>query len=240
MVRFECDGYVESSTAEKVTKATTVAQVNHANDLLDALHNTSVTPRKALATNLTVKTGGGIVPQSSIFDLKTRSFRHGKEIDMSEVYPLLWIKQVPNFIVAYHNGEGLFRDIRVQNVEKDVLVWQEDNKPAIGRLAALLNKIVEFAKDKKELLEVYYPGADTLEIRSQYGKGVHALPTELADIWAEESDAKNMPLNYPESEEYSSGGLEHYNHDAEDSDDSGKDYTACSASDCGYCGKCTY
>jgi hypothetical protein len=240
IVRFECDGYMDSAF-EKDTKATPAARASHTNDPLDVLHDMSITSRKPLANidgpdNLTVRTGGEIIPQSSIFDLKTRSIKHGREIDMDDIYPLLWIKQVPNFILAYHNGDGLFNDIRVQDVRKDVQAWQEDNRPAISRLAALLNNIVEFAKDKRELLEVYYPGTGTLEIRCQHGEGVHVLTPDLADRWAEES----MSLNTSDSKGYSSDELEHYSDDADDSDGSEEDYTACSASDCGYCGKCTY
>ena len=240
MVRFECDGYLENSTAENAAKATTMAQANRVDDLVDALQDNTVFSKQALTNNLTVKKGGEAIAQSSIFDLKTRSLRYGKEIDMNDVYPLLWIKQIPNFVVAYHDGQGLFQDIRVQNIQEDMEVWQEDNKHAIGRFAALLNKLIEFSKDKRELLEVYCPGADVLEIRSQYGQDVHALPTELADRWSEESDEKNMRSNYPDRERYSSDGLEHRSDDADDSDGSDRDYTACSASDCGYCGKCTY
>jgi hypothetical protein len=75
-----------------------------------------------------------------------------------------------------------------------------------------------------------------LEIRYQHGEGVHALPSNLADRWAEES----VPLDPSGSKGYSLDELEHYSDDADDSDGSDKDYTACSASDCGYCGKCTY
>jgi hypothetical protein len=235
IVRFECDGYMNSAS-EKDTQATPAARVTHTNDQLDALHDMSFTSKKALTDHLTVKRGGATIPQSSIFDLKTRSSKYGKEIDMDDIYPLLWIKQVPNFILAYHNGYGLFEDIRVQDVKKDVQAWQEDNAPAIDRLAALLNNIVQFAKDKRELLEVYYPGADTLEIRCQHGEGVHALTSDLADRWAEES----RPLNTSDSQGFSSDELEHYADDADDTDGSEKDYTACSASDCGYCGECTY
>lgn len=130
-----------------------------------------------------------------IFDLKTRTSKTGKELDMDDIYPLLWIRQIPNFIVAYHDGAGLFQDIRVQNVEKDVQTWQKDNKMSIGRFAILLNKIVELARDKKELLEVYYSDPSTLEIRRQYGQGVHVLPSCLADSWAKESDTGSGPFS---------------------------------------------
>ena len=128
LVRFEYDGYLDSSAAEKVAKGSTATQTNRLDDLIDTLEDNTIAPKKALANNLTVKTGGEVIPQSSIFDLKTRSFRSGKEMNMDDVYPPLWIKQIPNFIVAYHDGEGLFQDIRVQNIERDVEARQKDNK----------------------------------------------------------------------------------------------------------------
>jgi len=117
---------------------------------------------------LVIRTGGTAVPQATIFDLKTRSGRYKKDIDMTELLPLYFFKQIPNLVVAYHDGRGLFRpnDIRVRSLDRDLQRWERDNKDALKRLAVLLHKIVEIAKtDEKGLLEVYRPDVDRLEIR---------------------------------------------------------------------------
>jgi hypothetical protein len=113
----------------------------------------------------------------------------------------------------------------------------------------LLNEIVDVAKSNtNKLLEVYCPGVDRLEIRNQHGDGVHALPADLAERW-EKTEAGVISTQDDGSDEdkYDHGGVDLDEGYARygignDYDDSGSepDYTACSAHDCGYCGKCTY
>ena len=97
---------------------------------------------------------------------------------MEEFYAQLWIKQIPNFIIAYHDGFGTFptADIHVENVEHKLQAWERQNKLAVHRLILLLNKIIHISMTHREdLLEVYCPSVDYLEIRKQYGKGVGVL-----------------------------------------------------------------
>jgi hypothetical protein len=248
LIRFQCDGYIN----DEPTKAGAGASKTNPladNDLLSAFGKTTVTRPTSQFPQMDgvkIDRGGAEVPQHTIFDLKTRSGRHKTEIDMADIYPQLWIKQIPNFIVAYHDGAGLFRDVRVQDVRQDVKDWEKDNMEAIQRLAVLLQEIVEFARGHGGLLEVYSPRKDCLEIRKQHGEGVHALPSELRDEWAKEAwvrDSEREVRDFSDSDE---GGLalkDEYGSDkgwGYHSDGEEPDYTACSADDCGYCGKCTY
>jgi hypothetical protein len=180
------------------------------------------------------------VPQSSIFDLKTRSGRYGANIDMGDIYPQLWIRQIPNFIVAYHDGAGLFEDIRVQDVRADVKAWEKENTAAIQRLAVLLDKILTFARENEGLLEVYSPGNGGLELRRQHGHGQHVLPHGLRNEWVDEGGV-NVDFSAADDDGYGSGrGYDSDDRGKSDSDSDEPDYTACSAEDCGYCGRCTY
>ncbi|KAJ4292669.1 hypothetical protein N0V90_009332 [Kalmusia sp. IMI 367209] len=233
IVRFECDGYLKKGL-EHVGGLSTLTQGFTVDNILSSLKNVAVT--RSLTDQidtLTIKPGGGFVPQHAIFDLKTRSGRYKKEINMDEIYPLLWLKQIPNFVVAYHDGAGTFPNagIYVKNVKDDINVWEKRNKPAIRRLAVLLEKIIEIAKhDGTGLLEVYCPSADRLEIRRQDGQGVHALPSDLRNKW----DGPLEELTFPDQKDDDGGGRQ-FDNDS----DSELDYTACGA-DCGYCGRCTY
>jgi hypothetical protein len=242
LIRFEVDGYIKDKLTEadaRVSKTDSVVD----DDLLSAFGKatvTQLTPQLPKTDGVKVERSGSEVPQHAIFDLKTRSGKYKKEIDMSDIYPQLWIKQIPNFIVAYHDGAGLFRDVRLQDVRKDVEIWENENIEAIQRLAVLLEKIVAFARDDKGLLEVYSPRQDCLELRKQHGEGAHALPRELRDEWSRgsagdlylsDSDEGGLALG----DEYDSDNGWSYELDGEE-----PDYTACSAEDCGYCGKCTY
>ncbi|KAL1795342.1 hypothetical protein ACET3X_007158 [Alternaria dauci] len=248
LVRFESDGYIKAAGA--ADDATPSENAEDPDDLLAALQDASINrpsnPVTSTLDALKVKHGGTAVPQNVIFDLKTRSGKYKKDIDMSDIYPALWVKQISNFIVAYHNGAGLFEDIRVQNVKNDVRAWVKDNKEGIRRFATLLDDIVDIARyNADKLLEVYCPGADRLEVRVQYGNGVHALPADLADRWEENCvGAASTQDDASDEFEYEEGGIDlDDRYDFETGfDDSGSepDYTACSADDCGYCGKCTY
>jgi hypothetical protein len=253
LVRFESDGYIKDSSMS--TGSSSAKMPASEDDVLQAFQGTAITrPTETPSSKdktITVKHAGSAVPQHRIFDLKTRSRKHGADIDMSDIYPVLWLKQIPNFIVAYHNvafgGAGVFQDIRVQDVQKDVQAWEESNRDGIHRLAVLLKKIIAVVEeDEQGLLEVYCPGADRLEIRVQYGDGVHALPTDLNDRWvgsgmsaqtSDDEDDGGLAIDNYDSDNDDHGGFG-YRYD-DDSDDE-PDYTACSAHDCGYCGKCTY
>ncbi|KAF2853410.1 hypothetical protein T440DRAFT_389859 [Plenodomus tracheiphilus IPT5] len=250
-VRFEVDGYLKDRTAgggsgDKVNLRSPTGPFS-ANDLSQAFGNATIGTASAIAKasngsfNTTLR--GSEIPQGSIFDLKTRSGKYKKDIDMSDMYPLLWIKQIPNFIVAYHDGAGLFQDIRVQDVRADVQRWEKENIDCIRRLSSLLNIIIDIArKDDKVLLEVISQKVNVLQIRRQHGQGMQALPVALQNEWLATSGGVSV-----EDDDLSSDT--NAGHDAvydseEDwkfgSDDEEPDYTACSAEDCGYCGKCTY
>jgi hypothetical protein len=248
LVRFESDGYIQEAPAANNTAPTKTAASQ--DDLLQALQDAAISQPSHTTTSkpdaVEIKHGGSAVPQQSIFDLKTRSGRHKREIDMSDVHPALWIKQIPNFIVAYHDGAGLFEDIQVRDVKNDVQAWARDNKDGIRRFATLLGEIVAIArKNASKLLEVYCPGSHRLEIRVQYGDGVHALPADLVDRW-EKTEIGGFPTPDDASDDFEHVdggiGLDDKYDLGTISDDSGSepDYTACSAHDCNYCGKCTY
>lgn len=234
VIRFECDGYLQNGPEKTSTVETKSSNLDN---LASNLKTVTVGQETGNGIGpLSLKQGGAVVPQHTIFDMKTRSGRYKKEIDMDEMYPQLWIKQIPNFIIAYHDGAGLFHtsDIHVQNVKYNVQAWEQQNQAGIGRLLVLLGKIVDLAKKQGSgLLEVYCQSVDCVEVRRQYGEGVHALPPELSAKWKDlDDDSAGSDQEHESRPDH--GGLQL----GYDSDDE-PDYTAC-GDDCGYCGKCTY
>ncbi|KAF3919194.1 hypothetical protein AA313_de0200314 [Arthrobotrys entomopaga] len=259
ILRFECDGYFNNTTTTTTTTTARPKRPSHDEDedgdsLTQALKGVSVgqsLPKKQNDNSLSIKTGGSKVPQSSIFDLKTRSGRRGQSIDMEPILPLLYLKQVPNFIVAYHNGAGVFptNDIKVENFEKKIRQWEIENKAALKRLSVLLHKIIEIVKmDDGGLLEIYRPSLDCLEIHKPHGDDEpHVLPLSLRQEWEGAGlHAADEPNSDEESSSQEGEGVHlpsdyySYSYDNYSDDESEKDFTACSADDCGYCGKCTY
>jgi hypothetical protein len=238
VLRFECDGYLEDlATSHK--KRALYEKVDDV-DISRDLEATSVSHTLSDVDGpLNIKWGGGEVPQGSIFDLKTRSGRYRSEIDKRDILPVLWLKQIPNFIVAYHDGTGLFQDIKVQDIRKEVQEWEDENKTAIRQLAVLLQKIIDIARsDKRGLLDVYCP-SDRLEVRKQHGDGLYSLSSLSRAKW-EGSSEETPVISEPAplfKEPIGYGGFE-YDSDDEDEDEK-KDFTACDT-ECGYCGDCSY
>ncbi|KAG9201362.1 hypothetical protein G6514_005734 [Epicoccum nigrum] len=250
LVRFECDGFLDtpaqpSTPIFSVTK-NVFSQMSQETPAEALPSTTASTPHVSGAGSFSVVQAGKSVPQASIFDLKTRSGRYKKEINMNDITPVLWLKQIPNFIVAYHDGSGLFQDedIHIEDVRPLTTDFEKNNSEAIHSLVALLQKIADLAKeDDRGLLEVYCSGNDVLEIRKQFGQGVQALPVSLRDQWEKKCDSGGLTLGVADT------GHEAFLDDpsqclydlASDESDAGdKDFTACSADGCGYCGRCTY
>ncbi|MCJ1357805.1 MAG: hypothetical protein MMC33_007801 [Icmadophila ericetorum] len=278
LVRFESDGYLaERLTAEeraqlKSSSARTTPPRDES--LFNLLKDASVSQQLPLTNQasqpLTINLNKGyLVPQNSIFDIKTRSNKYNHVIDMSEVLPRIWISQIPIFIIAYHR-DGYFSsdDVKVEDVSDQIEEWETENRDAIGRFHAVLRKIVEFAKGGEgrgsgerrlrrfEICRRSETGPlelrDHLAGRLVYGPEdpyQSALPRDLKERWI----AGDEGLEKGDSISIGSGNSDS-NDDDDDDDDYGedkkwdgdgdweelKDYTACSADHCGYCGRCDY
>jgi hypothetical protein len=222
MVRFEGDGYVSSSPVAKTVKG-------HAFDELEGL---GITESLSNGTGkLKVSDRGESVPQSSVFDLKTRSFMAREKDHLGEQLPRLWIAQVTQFLLAYHE-RGLFRDsnIEIKNVKADITEWQDLNQPSLKRLAALLRLIIDKAHASKDgRLEIVWSNSGSLEIRKQLSDAGDVLSEPVRKQWEAwlGSEIKN-PEDSEREEEFMAA-----------QSDSDSDYAACDQ-ECGYCGKCIY
>ncbi|KAL3444998.1 hypothetical protein BJX65DRAFT_297292 [Aspergillus insuetus] len=197
-----------------------------ADELLRSLQQSSVSSVAAeKITVLAVETAGTVILQSAMFDLKTRTA--GKEY-----------KDVPNFVIGFHN-RGVFSDVRFKNVQRE-----------LKKLAALLRTLTAFARGQLSgIFELVFEGRDSeLELREVGGVASCCISDELKRCWrggnseeaqlemektADEKGMSRVGEEWDEEEERRSCG---WNDDSE----SEKDFTACSASDCGYCGHCTY
>ncbi|KAF4954474.1 hypothetical protein FGADI_5253 [Fusarium gaditjirri] len=226
MVRFEGDGYISSSPVAKTVKG-------HAFDEMESL---GITESLSNGTGkLKVSDGGESVPQSSVFDLKTRSIMAREKDHLGEQLPRLWIAQVMQFILAYHE-RGLFRDsnIEVKNVEADITKWQDLNQPSLKRLAALLRLVIDKAHASKDgKLEIVWSNGGSLEIRRQLSGAGDVLSDPVRKQWEAWLGSEDMNPEVSEREEELTAAQS-------DSDsDSGSDYVACDP-ECGYCGKCIY
>lgn len=189
LMRFHADGYYKDlvdSGQSRSQRTVEPARIDNLEDMLVSAFDKSTiatrpsTPHKPL----TVIQGGQRIPQSSIFDVKTRSIRKkDHENTLSEELPRLWLAQIPNFILAYH-ASGLFWEIQKRNVRHEIQDWERNNQDTLHRFAALLRKIIAFAHDRKDgRFELRRREVDVLELREQGGDVHSTLPTAVAARW---------------------------------------------------------
>jgi hypothetical protein len=246
LVRFAADGYHKNLVSEefKFERAPEPAESGNLDDILaSALDNSTIAAHSSAPDKpLTVIRGGQRIPQSAIFNLKTRSI-HKKDQDiLGGELPRLWVAQIPNFILAYH-ASGVFEEIQIRNVRHEVENWERENEDTLRRFAVLLRKIVAFARGRADRkFEVRRREVDILELREQNQEVGHTLSADVEARWvAGKSDEPDCP------DDGSQGQDVHYISESDDEnvtfgwdEGSEKDFTACSAEDCGYCGHCSY
>ena len=264
LVRSESDGYIPSKAPEAhgalQTSIVCAEERSDGNDDVP-LHKVLASSSRKIkdkdrTASLKVTKAGYEVPQAAVFDLKTRG-SYSKSLDvLQDRLPRLWVAQIPNFILAYHNS-GMFvpEDVHVQDVRKDLHKWEQENQQDIKRFGWLLREIIAAARATKHgKLQVCREELDKLDLREQHVQE-SVLPVNLMLRWttsafanqtgsaddeppqeestgAAESDARSHAESYGFESDFDSLNL----HD----DESEKDYTACSADDCGYCGRCSY
>jgi hypothetical protein len=260
IIRFEADGYLAEKVPAKKTYASLVNQKVSEDFLVSALAGNTIsahTPKNS--DSLKVIRGQGSVPQSAVFDLKTRSIKKKHhDTTVSDQIPRLWIRQIPFLVLAYHDN-GLFRseEVTIRNIKPDIARWESDNKGDVRKLINLIKKIADVAKATPgRKLEVRYRYGLGLELREQVEGVASVLSDDLAAQWAAQGNRAESPgvalgncsvdgavsLDHVYIEK--EVALDDKTIDALDDDeydwDKKEDYTACSMENCNYCGHCSY
>ena len=190
LVRFESDGYLKDKAVSESDRPTTAAGLATPSDdadvssLLQATETISVSEvATASGADLKIKLAGREIPQSAVFDLKTRAAHKETNMDMDEVYRRLWISQTPNSIIAYHNS-GQFNKISVQDVQLDIEEWEERHRRLVHRFYTTLKQLIDIAKQSRcRKVEVRRIGAGPLEIRKLIGGAWSALSPDMKARW---------------------------------------------------------
>lgn len=187
-IRFEADGYIAEKSSDPKQTALPQSQKLGEDSLVSALAKSTINVNAHSGSDsLEVIRGSGSVPQSAVFDLKTRTIKK-KYLDtiLSEQLPRLWIRQIPSFILAYHK-RGLIKpeEVTVHDVQPDIAKWEKDNERDVRRLISLIKKITDLAKATPgQKLEIRYQEGVGLELRKQFTGVTPVLPDELAARWA--------------------------------------------------------
>lgn len=245
LVRFEADGYLPDLFEQTKDQAWDSQCTGHdaieSDDVLTAtLEQTLISnmPESAAGHEskpLETKKGGTRIPQSAVFDMKTRSFRKKDDEDtFRKELPRMWLSQIPNFLLGYHTY-GVFDDINIRDVRDDIKKWETTQRPVLTKFANLLELITSFARSTEHgRLEITREeDSPVLHLREQCADVGSALPAHMIKLW---EDAVSEP-----DEQYASSMSNDSDSEASgiglDWDDDDSDYTACSPR-CGYCGHC--
>lgn len=187
LLRCEGDGYLMDKAvsgniqSEAHSTLSGRPENNETSSLLEKAGSLFVSEIPATDTNLLVQRAGKEIPQHAIFDIKTRSNR--KELDMNEIYPRLWVGQIPNFIIAYHTS-GKFGNAQIQDVRDDLKRWERINEELLRDFNTILRQLIEMAKQSKgQRIEVRRSGVGPLQIGRIEEKEGSALPPDLRAKW---------------------------------------------------------
>ncbi|KAL4812012.1 hypothetical protein BDW67DRAFT_194063 [Aspergillus spinulosporus] len=246
LVRYEGDGYLPHLYQPRVPRDEPEATTP--DELIASFNQATVNtvgPEGEQA--LRIESGGEIVPQSAVFDLKTRSATKQYSNVLRDELPRLWIGQIPNFVVGFHKNR-VFHDIRVEDIREKVQRWEEGNEVHLRKLSTLMELLIAFAHGQPDgRFEVVYNGTEgngELELREVGGEVNCCLSDAMKRRWTEgHLDGRGKEKEEEDGEVddgWQSRHTERVDSDWGGESESEKDFTACSASSCGYCGHCGY
>ncbi|KAE8414808.1 hypothetical protein BDV36DRAFT_298643 [Aspergillus pseudocaelatus] len=189
LVRFEADGYHLDLSAERNQEDSTkhggaAKDKRTVHQLLDAFNDSSISSHHSIDRTLTKEIGGVYIPQSAIFDLKTRSIRRKDQDFLAEELPRLWISQIPNMILAFHRS-GVFEEIQKTDTREMIKKWETEEQNNLRKFVALLNMLIVFTRGQPDgRLEVFHDeGSSVLELREVEESFNNALPEQVEDRW---------------------------------------------------------
>ncbi|TID20284.1 hypothetical protein E6O75_ATG07744 [Venturia nashicola] len=130
LVRYEADGFLPHPREDLEAPCTNAEQVKGGDMMEEDL--TADTKDLVVDKCLKVMTGTRTsVPLSALFDLKTRTLKSKRRDILKEQLPRLWIRQMPYFIIVYHEiGSGYFHpvDTKISNVTEAIVEWKHTRK----------------------------------------------------------------------------------------------------------------
>ncbi|KAJ0384089.1 hypothetical protein COL922a_009141 [Colletotrichum nupharicola] len=236
IVRHEGDGYLRDKlTSSSKPKLLGKGRGSTLEELIASFEGNGVASVNPVpSSELHIQPGGFDVPQSAVFDLKTRSnMRRGQDF-LGEELPRMWVAQIPNFVLAYHD-RGRFNDIEVMDVSEKIRDWEREMNGKLSQLGALLHRIIGLARTQPGgKLEISRQLLDRLEIRAQTSGVTPAFSEGVSVKWASWLGQPVMSSEDEDVDEVAGGDLTW-----SDGEDVGDDFTACSQ-DCSYCGRCKY
>ncbi|OQD78014.1 hypothetical protein PENANT_c098G03370 [Penicillium antarcticum] len=202
LIRFEGDGFLPervpghgdrpkappsglSSNSQSYSDTRSIPRDTMDEELLESMANTADSaayPTKSTeqTKSLRIEKRGRRIPQSTVFDLKSRSRTKIDADTASEEMPRLWVAQIPNFMLAHHES-GVFTSIKIIDTKDAIQAWEEENQKALAEFAARLRRLVAFARSMEKFEIVRENVGKELELREQGGDITGVLPPDLME-----------------------------------------------------------
>jgi hypothetical protein len=178
LVRTETDAYIRESDATAPPSTLKSMPQTSLNDALKSI--TFSGTQTSSSQKLDIKVQGKSIPQSQIFDIKTRGIYN--TFNMNEILPRLWLNQTPGFLLAYHRS-GLFDKPEVKDVRQDIIKWEKDNSSILALFHAVVKRMVDVMRESgKVRYDIYWDGRGPLSITERIGEGERALPADLVSL----------------------------------------------------------
>ncbi|KAG9228956.1 hypothetical protein BJ875DRAFT_524765 [Amylocarpus encephaloides] len=143
IVRHETDGYTDTYTRILSSKSKNPAQ-DGLSSMLGAMSISSADSYPSTGSKMTIKKEGSEVPLESTLEIKTRVSH--KPLGIQEILPQLWVSQTPKLVRAYHQ-KGTFQTPVVEDIAATVKCWETQHQNDLGKLAALIKKIINLVKE---------------------------------------------------------------------------------------------
>lgn len=141
-------------------------------------------------SKLTIEQGGKEISRQRITELKTRALdQFGQRTNSATQFAQrLWVKQIPNLVLAYHNG-GEFKEknIDVIDMRKSIDRWEEAHQKELTKFERLLidlKKAVRSCGGKAELRREDNGPIELWSERDEWS----ALPDDLKVDWNDDSE----------------------------------------------------
>lgn len=185
LIRSESDGYLADCVTDDVSRTLDKKRSSQV-ALYEDTELMSLDGTKMLThsgTDLEIRFEGAMVPQSAIFDLKTRSAVSACTVESEDFLARLWANQTPNFVLAHHR-RGIFGPIEVMDVRYRVKRWESENQATLKLLHTLLENLLSLCADESmPRLEIRRKGRGKLEVWSARQDWA-ALPDKLEKMWS--------------------------------------------------------
>jgi hypothetical protein len=185
LIRSETDAYIKQSGSSTSSENAKPALESPLDELLSNIGLGTAADSPSDGSKLSLRLQGEKIPQSQIFDIKTRAVLN--EFDLEELKPRLWVNQTPRFLIAYHQY-GTFDKPEVSDVRQEVLDWEKKNTELLSRYHAIVKRILDIVRDSDDhQVEVSWDGKGPLRITKQIEPGNRVLPSELLHRWADDA-----------------------------------------------------